>query len=1124
MNTRSKFFVLLQWGLLGLASLPLWARDERNTNQLQPMWSPDGQYYACIEWREQTVTVVIYERSNTKKAVQTLASGDVGKTQVEDLMGGVGGGARQEVINFFDWAHDSQHYVFLRSGTNGYDLFVGKVGMDPKNAWALTADQETELMPRWSPDDRYIVYVRAGDLYALKMDQKTKKPIKDANGKIIGGQLTNDPDVPDLYPEWKPAQYKSERQPDYELVFSRLKEGTPPFSYNIAVYKAGGNDLQFAPGPNDETRLKYVTLDNTAHELHPVYSPDGRRLAFYVIAKGELNYYLYTIDLYIHTSPVTDLKAKYSSIKKLSALSVLPSMFMGPSWSFDSRNVAFIENKLPYYPIHVVDIENLKEMKSDTLDQFANLGKGYFQNSDVAWSPKNSESPEKSYNLAFISRNAKSSLKDLLVKDAAESAPPRKITFKIDAMKEDGETVLQSQMPDSLQIKIVLPNRLTGEEFWLKKVGLSYEFVLSSVIEEIGLRKINPYRFSQEFQVTVLAEERFTQIQKPQTVSFEELKNTQEYKTSIRLKEKPERTVRIVALDPDDKAVTGMSVWLASEKDEALKEFPSAQTDLNGVATMEKVRIESGVSFHVGFSLPFQKNDVLDDPVDTKNLTFSKGVPIKTDTLLFRYKAHTITLDVKLGGHPSLEFEAFWFKDEKGRNIPISKTDFEKIGNDKYRFKNIRGKPDSRIRVYFQRLREFALIRGEDEVLLLPSITEKPMSVTFPDVISYEVLSVRNAKTSQPILNSRLKITRYQNQKLANNTLDHSIEEIALKNGQPYKFETGLDYFVAIACDDNNRDDNYIPSKTLILRGGDLVSKDFLPLLSRDNADYISKDNYKQGENKLEFSHELKAFGENAGAKITIYLLPIGRLEYFITDAKLTLLSDIEFESNVPAWPKFLKDGQGFFTWPDKKRTTLDLTFRKKGHGEKHVQPQPEFGGGDCKVLNVILDTTKTDVKLSDCQNLTLTEKDIKSHVTSRNTAANPMPPAKPSETRQPNQGNNPDATKIKPPIKEPIAPQADSIVIEVRGTINEIINDVNVELELNDKSLPRAKVDQSGRAIFVIPEDIPKESLRKVLVKIIKNGKERQISSPGEWPIPFDRLIRRSPRFYFLPVVVFKE
>jgi len=433
--------LLFFFTLLLSASLIRAQGSERYTSQFQPIWSPDGQYYACFEKREGNTQVTIYAYNShnrpdrPKKTIKTIFAQD-------DMFLLFSGEEIADII-FFDWAHDSRHYVFLSASQTATDLFVGQLSSN--TTWRLTDDTEAESVPRWSPDDRYIVYVKAGDLHAIKMDPKTKKPIKDANGKTISGQLTNDPDIQDLYPEWNPA-----KKYDYELAFSRLFGGNPPFSYNIAVYKAGGFELQFAQQPNDETSLEYVTLDNAAHELHPVYSPNGRRLAFYVIAKGELNYYLYTIDLYIQTSPVTDLKAKYSSIKKLSSLSVLPSMFMGPSWSFDSRNIAFVENKLPYYPIHVVEVEHRQEMKSDTLGQFANLGKGYSQNSDVAWAPNN-------YDLAFISRNAKTSLKELLIKDASETTRPRRIALKFDAVTEMGESIPLTQMPsprDNIIIKV----------------------------------------------------------------------------------------------------------------------------------------------------------------------------------------------------------------------------------------------------------------------------------------------------------------------------------------------------------------------------------------------------------------------------------------------------------------------------------------------------------------------------------------------------------------------------------------------------------------------------------------------------------------------------------------------
>ena len=403
---RQKIFIVWLCGLAcwwKLASFGLAQTQARDTNQLLPTWSPDGKYYACVEWREQTVKVVIYEAEKQKPKKQAAVGfKDSTGFNVDYFTGGV----ETEVVNFFDWAHDSKHYVFLSTSAIGYDLFVGHV--DENETWRLTEDSETELMPRWSPDDRYIVFVKAGDLYAIELEKYRKKDEP--------GRLTFDADIPDLYPEWN---LESKMR---EIAFSRFAGERAGASYDIALYNSGAKDLIFSASAAEfaanKKLIRLRTRNGASHELHPTFSPDGQNLAYYVIAKGEVDYFIYSL-------PKDGAPGQGSDYlgERLSSLPVLPSMFIGPSWSFQNDKIgfkiAFVENRLPYYPIHVVDVATHEEDKPRELEQYQDLRSGYFQAADVAFAPKD-------YRLAFIARNAKTSLTDLLVEKLSGLKPGKK--------------------------------------------------------------------------------------------------------------------------------------------------------------------------------------------------------------------------------------------------------------------------------------------------------------------------------------------------------------------------------------------------------------------------------------------------------------------------------------------------------------------------------------------------------------------------------------------------------------------------------------------------------------------------------------------------------------------------
>lgn len=153
---------------------------EHSKTQSSAKWSPDKKYYAVIgEMEKKEVILRIYNADDT--FVKNIFTG----LQWENVT----------LEDIFDWAHDIDHHYVFSSSANGQDddLYLGNV--ESAEVWPLTKDSASELSPRLSPDDRYLAYLKEGDLYLMDVDwkeQKIQSPFR----------LTFDPDSPDLDPSW----------------------------------------------------------------------------------------------------------------------------------------------------------------------------------------------------------------------------------------------------------------------------------------------------------------------------------------------------------------------------------------------------------------------------------------------------------------------------------------------------------------------------------------------------------------------------------------------------------------------------------------------------------------------------------------------------------------------------------------------------------------------------------------------------------------------------------------------------------------------------------------------------------------------------------------------------------
>jgi tricorn protease len=151
-------------------------------------------------------------------------------------------------------------------------------------------------------------------------------------------------------------------RPHYEKVGEKiLNAGISPTGAR-AVFEARGEILSV---PAEKGDVRNLTRTTGIVEREPAWSPDGKWIAYFSDESGE--YALHLVD-----------QSGFGAVKKI-GLGQPPSYFYGPTWSPDSKKIAFTDKRLNFW---YVDVEKGTPIKVDT-DRFEDPSVGLA----VAWSP-----------------------------------------------------------------------------------------------------------------------------------------------------------------------------------------------------------------------------------------------------------------------------------------------------------------------------------------------------------------------------------------------------------------------------------------------------------------------------------------------------------------------------------------------------------------------------------------------------------------------------------------------------------------------------------------------------------------------------------------------------------------
>ena len=215
-------------------------------------------------------------------------------------------------------------HVHFIHGWSTYEIYV--MDADGSNPQNLTNDPNNDRDPSWSPDGKYIVFVSNRDRDKDRDGHfNSEIYVMDADGGNPQN-LTNDRNV-DGAPSWSPDGKR--------IVFSSTRDGHFEGDFGITdeIY------VMDADGSNQQ-RL----TENRKNDWDPVWSPDGKRIAFASDRKGDFeNFEIYVMD------------ADGSNQQKLTENRFNDK---DPVWSPDGKRIAFYSNREGNNEIYVMDADD----------------------------------------------------------------------------------------------------------------------------------------------------------------------------------------------------------------------------------------------------------------------------------------------------------------------------------------------------------------------------------------------------------------------------------------------------------------------------------------------------------------------------------------------------------------------------------------------------------------------------------------------------------------------------------------------------------------------------------------------------------------------------------------------
>jgi Tol biopolymer transport system component len=224
-----------------------------NASENSPSWSPDGRLIAFVG--SGGGNLGIYVTNADGKGQQRLLARDVRGNFAPPA-----------------WSPDGGRIAFVARRDGNVDLYV--VNTDGSGQRRLTSSAGRDSKPAWSPDGRRIAFESKWQVYVMNADGSGQRRLTNNGGRNFA-------------PAWSPDG----RRIVFERRVGREQYGTCPgcgkaSTLQVYVVNADGSDAR--------------KLAQDAAQ--PVWSPDGRKIAFEKIPSGTRLPFAWKSDIYVMNS------------------------------------------------------------------------------------------------------------------------------------------------------------------------------------------------------------------------------------------------------------------------------------------------------------------------------------------------------------------------------------------------------------------------------------------------------------------------------------------------------------------------------------------------------------------------------------------------------------------------------------------------------------------------------------------------------------------------------------------------------------------------------------------------------------------------------------------------------
>ncbi len=216
-----------------------------------PAWSPSGRMIAYSSARDGSVDIFV-------AAADGSGAANLTRNAAWD--------------DYPSWSPDGKMIAFSSNREGPFHIYI--MNTDGSNVRRLTDGDDWDTTPAWSPDGKQIAFAsdRVGtfQIYTIAVDGGNRK------------QLTNHPNF-NAFPAWSPDGTRIVYQSYQDESFAQGDDSVQDRDYEIMVMPASGG------------AAKRIT-DNQAADIHPAWSPDGKRIAFASDRSGSYQIYTMNVD------------------------------------------------------------------------------------------------------------------------------------------------------------------------------------------------------------------------------------------------------------------------------------------------------------------------------------------------------------------------------------------------------------------------------------------------------------------------------------------------------------------------------------------------------------------------------------------------------------------------------------------------------------------------------------------------------------------------------------------------------------------------------------------------------------------------------------------------------------